>query len=141
MPPPSPSDLVRVPVDGRVGNVNLADRRTETQWTVTVAPFELGPVPVTRGFLEQTLAVKTEPSARDLALTDVSWLDATALCNALSEQAGLSPVYEFTDLPVRPQAGRLPDTGAVRAPGSTTWGSGSPGPCPDCRARAPQRGS
>ncbi|GAB4003363.1 hypothetical protein GCM10029992_44730 [Glycomyces albus] len=37
-------DLVEVPA----GRVRLADRRTERSWTVEVAGFALGSVPVTR---------------------------------------------------------------------------------------------
>ncbi len=89
---------MRVPLDGLARTVDLADRRTETRWAVAVAPFELGPVPVTRGFLESLLGVEVEHSARDLPVADVSWLDATAWCNALSERDGLDPVYEFGEV-------------------------------------------
>lgn len=105
MPRPSPRDLVRVPGDGRGRRIELSDRRTEARWTVAVAPFELGRVPVTRGLVEQVLDVEVEPSTREFPMSDVSWRDAASFCNALSERDGLSPAYEFLELPVQGPAG------------------------------------
>ncbi|MFI9455558.1 formylglycine-generating enzyme family protein [Amycolatopsis sp. NPDC052450] len=64
------------------GEVTLSDRRTQRSWAVVVASFVLAPVPVTR-----------EPGR--LPLVDVSWPDTLRLCNALSEDEGLTPAYEL----------------------------------------------
>ncbi|WP_410646997.1 formylglycine-generating enzyme family protein [Amycolatopsis sp. cmx-4-54] len=74
-------EMITVPA----GEVTLADRRTQRQWTVDVASFLLASAPVTR-----------EPGR--LPLVDVSWQDALRYCNTLSEREGLAPVYQLDSL-------------------------------------------
>ncbi|MGY6652736.1 formylglycine-generating enzyme family protein [Amycolatopsis sp. TRM77291] len=74
-------EMITVPA----GEVTLTDRRTQRNWTVEVASFLLAPVPVTRG-------------TGRLPLVDVSWQDALAFCNTLSEREGLTPVYQLDSL-------------------------------------------
>jgi formylglycine-generating enzyme len=79
------------------GEVVLTDRRTQRSWTVELAPYRLAVVQVTHA---QYAAVTGEsPSAArgdDLPVETVSWLAAVRYCNALSERAGLAPVYALS---------------------------------------------
>lgn len=70
------------------GTVTLTDRRTERSWTVDVAAFELGAIPVTQ---------EQYRGGGDLPAVEVSWLDAVRFCNTLSERDGLPPVYRIEE--------------------------------------------
>ncbi len=87
---PGGRDLVRVPG----GTVELADRRTRTRWSVDVAPFLLGRVPVTQRLYRDVVGESPSmATGEDLPVETVSWLDAVHFCNALSRREGLHPVY------------------------------------------------
>lgn len=66
----------------------------ETLHTVAVSDFYISPFEVTQDDYEAVMGV--DPSnfgGENLPVENVTWLDAAEYCNALSEQAGLTPVY------------------------------------------------
>ena len=65
------------------GAVDLRDDRRGTRWRTAIAPFLLGRFPVT--------------GEDGLPLVNVSWLDAIALCDRLSDLEGLDRAYGRTD--------------------------------------------
>ncbi|WP_327092753.1 formylglycine-generating enzyme family protein [Nonomuraea sp. NBC_01738] len=67
--------MVAVPA----GVVDLRDDRRGTAWQVEIAPFALGRFPVT--------------GHDRVPVTNVSWLEAVAWCNRLSQREGLTPAY------------------------------------------------
>ncbi len=85
-------DLCMTDVPG--GTISLRDERTKTNSTVSVADFELMRYPVTLDVWRELHASDdgSDEPAR-LPVTDVSWNDAVAFCNALSETRGLRPCY------------------------------------------------
>jgi sulfatase modifying factor 1 len=72
------------------GQVRLADRRTQTTWTVRVGAFRLGAHPVTRAEFHGV-----EGDRRPV--TEVSWFDAVRHCNARSLREGLAPAYSIDE--------------------------------------------
>ncbi|XVU30225.1 formylglycine-generating enzyme family protein [Actinoplanes sp. CA-054009] len=68
------------------GRVVLADRRTQRQWQVDLAPFAIAALPVTEA------EYGSVPGSR-LPAAEVSWLDAVRFANARSESEGLTPAY------------------------------------------------
>jgi sulfatase modifying factor 1 len=79
------------------GEVTLTDRRTRHSWTVALAPYALAAVPVTQA--RYAAVTGQSPSAArgdDLPVECVSWLAAVGYCNALSQRAGLTPVYAIS---------------------------------------------
>ena len=70
----------------------------ETQHEVTVGDFYISPYEVTQA--EYSKLMGNNPSmfpGEKLPVESVSWLDAIKYCNALSENAGLTPVYSITE--------------------------------------------
>ncbi len=66
----------------------------ETRHTVTVSDFYISPYEVRQS--EYTALMGNNPSnfnGDDLPVENVSWLDAVAFCNALSEKENLTPAY------------------------------------------------
>ncbi len=66
----------------------------EAQHTVTVSDFYISPYEVKQR--DYAAVMGNDPSnfsGEDLPVENVSWLDAVAYCNALSEQENLTPVY------------------------------------------------
>ena len=66
----------------------------ETQHTVTVSDFYISPYEVKQS--DYAAVMGNNPSnfdGDDLPVENVSWLDAVAYCNALSEKENLTPVY------------------------------------------------
>ncbi len=66
----------------------------ETLHTVTVSDFYVSPYEVTQAdYKKMTGQNPSSFSGEDLPVEGVSWLQAVAYCNALSESKGLVPVY------------------------------------------------
>lgn len=66
----------------------------EVLHTVTVSDFYISPYEVTQNDYEAVMGVNPSSfSGENLPVENVTWLDAAGYCNALSEQAGLTPVY------------------------------------------------
>ena len=83
------------------GQVTLSDRRTERSWTVDLAPFRLGALPVTQEQYAQVTGERpstargSEGGSERLPVETVSWRDAVLFCNSLSQQEELTPFYGF----------------------------------------------
>ncbi|MBF6125905.1 SUMF1/EgtB/PvdO family nonheme iron enzyme [Nocardia brasiliensis] len=89
-----PHALITVPA----GTVQLADRRTRRQWTVDIATFRIGAVPITQGRYAQVTGERPSSAPGERRPVDcVSWWDAVRCCNARSEQEGLRPAYRIAD--------------------------------------------
>ncbi|QIS04551.1 SUMF1/EgtB/PvdO family nonheme iron enzyme [Nocardia brasiliensis] len=87
-----PDALITVPA----GTVRLADRRTQRSWTVDIATFRIGAVPITQE--RYALITGERPSSAPgerRPVDGVSWWDAVRCCNAMSERAGLRPAYRI----------------------------------------------
>ncbi|MDG4821080.1 formylglycine-generating enzyme family protein [Asanoa sp. WMMD1127] len=83
-------ELVPVPA----GTVTLADRRTQSSWSVEVRPFRLGVFPVTQAEYAAVTGEWPSSSRGDrLPVESVSWRDAARFCVALSRREGLPPAY------------------------------------------------
>ena len=66
----------------------------ETQHTVTVSDFYISPYEVRQSEYAQIMGENPSNfSGDDLPVENVSWLDAIAFCNALSERENLTPAY------------------------------------------------
>ena len=63
----------------------------EVSHDVTVGDFYLSATEVSR--LEYNTLMNLDSAVDDVPVTNVSWYDAIAYCNALSSEAGLEPVY------------------------------------------------
>jgi formylglycine-generating enzyme required for sulfatase activity len=86
--------MVRVPG----GTVDLRDDRRGTRWTTDIAPFLLGRHPVTADLLRSVTGADPAPATSGAPsgaspVTNVSWLDAIDICNAVSTRSGLTPAY------------------------------------------------
>ncbi|QNP75927.1 formylglycine-generating enzyme family protein [Streptomyces roseirectus] len=75
------------------GEVVLNDRRTQSSWTVKLAPYALSRCAVTQAeYAALTGTPLTEPL---LPAVHVTWWDAVRYCNTLSLAEGLRPAYRF----------------------------------------------
>lgn len=72
------------------GQVELHDARRARRWNVHLEPFEIGTVPLTVSQYAQLMGGDAPSRA---PLTDNSWLDAVALCNAASVRDGYEVAY------------------------------------------------
>lgn len=100
--PPLETDLPRL-ISVPPGTIHLVDEGTRRSWDAVIGGFSLGATPVTRaqyfavtkpdvvGALDGTLDGTLDDATRPV--TDVSWNDAVAYCNALSREAGFQPCY------------------------------------------------
>ncbi|WKU08428.1 formylglycine-generating enzyme family protein [Micromonospora sp. HUAS LYJ1] len=80
------------------GEVILSDRRTERRWSVGVAAYRLGVVPVTQGWYARVTGERPSSTRGDrLPVEGVSWVDAVRFCDTLSRQEGLTPAYRLHD--------------------------------------------
>ncbi|TYP74083.1 formylglycine-generating enzyme family protein [Paenibacillus methanolicus] len=86
-----PYSMVPIPA----GEVALRDDRIKRSWTEQVDAFMLAAYPVTNALFASVMPSPLRPkeSSPDAPVTDVSWLEAIAFCNALSEREGLAPCY------------------------------------------------
>ncbi|MEV0649386.1 SUMF1/EgtB/PvdO family nonheme iron enzyme [Phytomonospora sp. NPDC050363] len=76
------------------GSVHLADRRTQSTWTVELETFRLARYPVTRAQYAHVTGQTPGTTRGDrLPVESVSWWDAIAYCNTLSALEGLTPPY------------------------------------------------
>jgi len=73
------------------GQVVLSDRRTRRKWAVSLAPYELGVVPVTQALY----ASASSASGGRIPAVEMSWWEAVSFCNALSERSGMKPAYQL----------------------------------------------
>lgn len=86
--------MVRIPG----GEIELRDDRIKSTWKADIKPFLLAPYPVT---MEQYCAITNKsPVSIDGAqkpVVNISWNEAIAVCNLLSENAGLQSCYSISD--------------------------------------------
>ncbi|MDQ1083849.1 MULTISPECIES: SUMF1/EgtB/PvdO family nonheme iron enzyme [Microbacterium] len=75
------------------GRVLRGDLRGEGRREIVVDAFEIAVYPVTEEQLAELLGIPSRHPRRPA--TQISWLRAIRLCNALSEWEGLDPVYAF----------------------------------------------
>lgn len=90
-------EMVTVPA----GQVTLSDRRTQRTWSVDVGAFEIAAHPLTQG--EYAAVTGEWPGATRgprLPVEGVSWWDAIAFCNTMSEHAGLAAAYRVVGVDV-----------------------------------------
>lgn len=80
----------------REGQITLRDDRKKIQWQAEIRPFELSIHPVT---VELYHSVKNHPidssEQRLMPMVNISWEDAIAFCNLLSQKSGLKGCYTF----------------------------------------------
>lgn len=112
------------------GSVGLRDDRIGRVWRVDVQPFRIARFPVTcaqyRAIMGE-LPTEPAPCATDadadlgaqMPVVEVSWYQAVAFCNRLSQQAGLSPCYILSDTGEAPQVD--PSAGGYRLPTEAEW--------------------
>ena len=103
-------------------SIVLLDEGTRRRWEVSLSPYAIAPHPVTRAQY-RTVVGEAPPSAAgvDTPVTDVSWLDAIAFCNRLSEQAGLAPCYVRGDDPEGRDVEVEPTAPGYRLPTEAEW--------------------
>ena len=79
------------------GDVALRDDRIKKAWRAEIKPFLLAPYPVT---MEQYRVVTGQPASittgDQMPVVNISWHEAIAYCNQLSQQAGLLPCYSIS---------------------------------------------
>jgi formylglycine-generating enzyme required for sulfatase activity len=78
------------------GEIVLRDEPRRKKWRVGVRPFRLSRYPVTRDLYKSLIDVASPGAYARVPVTDVSWNDAVAFCNALSAAAGLQSCYAIT---------------------------------------------
>jgi len=81
-------------VDIAAGQVELADRRTQRNWSVELDSYQLSTIPITRAqYASVTGRLPVRTTDDRLPVESVSWDDAVYFCNLLSERAGLTSAY------------------------------------------------
>lgn len=75
------------------GRVLRGDLRGAQRREIVVEAFEIGVYPVTEEQLAELLGIPSRDPRRPA--TQISWLRAIRLCNALSEWEGLDPAYSY----------------------------------------------
>lgn len=124
---PGPTDQLVIPPKGEGTVIVLSDRRTERRWSVEVAPFQLGRVPVTNDLYRPSAADSGSANGRDLPVTDVSWLEAVRFCNRLSRLHGLAPAYDVQPVDVEPPKGWVPHHRPAPDDLKVTWDQSADG--------------
>jgi len=80
------------------GRVTLSDRRSQRQWSVELAPYQLSVIAITQQRYARTTGQRPSAAQGDrLTVDSVSWFDAVRFCNALSELENVPPAYGFRD--------------------------------------------
>lgn len=83
--------LVSIPA----GTITLRDDRKKQQSTHMVEAFLLSKTPITQACYQAVMGGNPSLNQGEQKPVDsVSWLDAVAFCNALSEQSGLQVAYQ-----------------------------------------------
>jgi sulfatase modifying factor 1 len=78
------------------GQVVLSDRRTQRNWSVEFASYQLAAFPVTQARYAQVTGQRSSTAQGNrLPVEGVSWLDAVRFCNTLSRSMGLAPAYRL----------------------------------------------
>ena len=91
------------------GSVTLSDRRTQSSWSVDLAPFRLASAPVTQAGYAEVLGEWPSATRHDRRPVDgVSWEDAIRYCDALSLREGLAPAYRGGEWDEAADGYRLP---------------------------------
>lgn len=76
------------------GIVSMRDDRNQRRWDVDLRSYKLGAAPVTRALYAAVTGSCPSSSLDDeCPIENVSWLEAVAFCNQLSEIQGLSASY------------------------------------------------
>jgi sulfatase modifying factor 1 len=75
------------------GRVTLSDRRSQRQWPVELAPYQLSVFPITQRRNARITGQRPSTAQGDQLPEGVSWLDAVRFCNALSGLEGITPAY------------------------------------------------
>ncbi|MFC7623294.1 formylglycine-generating enzyme family protein [Microlunatus sp. GCM10028923] len=88
------ASMIEIPA----GWIRLVDEGSRRRWPVDLEPYALAARPVTRANLAGLTGTWPDgPGEPDAPATELSWLDALALCNTLSVTAGLRPCYLIGD--------------------------------------------
>jgi formylglycine-generating enzyme required for sulfatase activity len=80
------------------GEIELRDDRIKSKWKAEIKPFLLARYPVTMG--QYDAITNKSPNSLDGDLkpvVNISWNDAIAFCNLLSEKAGLKACYSISN--------------------------------------------
>ncbi|WP_198957445.1 formylglycine-generating enzyme family protein [Paenibacillus selenitireducens] len=80
------------------GEIELRDDRIKSKWKAEIRPFLLARYPVTRGQYDAITNKSPYSYDGDLKpVVNISWNDAIAFCNLLSEKAGLKACYSINN--------------------------------------------
>lgn len=104
-------EMARIPA----GSVLRGDLRGAERREIVVDAFEIGVYPITEEQMAELLGIPSRYPRRPA--TQLSWLRAIRLCNALSEWEGLDPVYSFDGEVVTGH----PDSDGFRLPTEDEW--------------------
>jgi len=86
-------EMIRLPP----GLVTLSDRRTQSVWSVDLAAYQLGSLPITQAQYAEVTDQRPSIAEGDrLPVERVSWWDAVKFCNTLSQRDGLAPTYHLS---------------------------------------------
>lgn len=81
-------------IDVPGGSIVLRDARTKTSRTVDLLPFRIARTPVTWELYAGVRMMRVpDGHSRAAPVHSVSWLDAVAWCNELSNRSALTPAY------------------------------------------------
>ncbi len=94
-------------------------RSNETRHRVNVSAFRMGRTSVTKAQYREVMELDEAPGpgGDDQPVTEVSWFDATAFCNRLSEREGLPPYYRIEG----EEVSWIEDAGGYRLPTEAEW--------------------
>jgi len=102
------------------GEIELRDDRKKTKWRAEIAPFALSTYPVTQAlYLAMTGESPSTFKGDDLPVESVSWLEAVAFCNLLSQANNLEVCYAFGDS--SQDVSLIPEAKGYRLPTDAEW--------------------